>query len=115
MLLAHRHHEGVDDTEVFGKVEMSTARRRQDYGLWLKLLRAGDKAQAVPGTLAIYRRRSTSLSANKLQAAVRTWRVYRHMEELDLIKSSYYFMYYLVGTAWRRLEQRTARKNNHQS
>ena len=93
------------DTKIYGKVEMPAARKRQDYGLWLLLLRAGTTAHAVPGTLATYRRLPNSLSANKAKAAMGTWRVYRNMENLSLIQSCYYFSRYAMWTVWKRISQ----------
>lgn len=94
------------DTAHFGKVTMPPMRKRQDYGLWLKLLRQGGTAQAVPGTLATYRRLSGSLSSNKISAAAATWAVYRQMEQLNLPCSAYYFAHYATGTVSRRIRQR---------
>jgi len=94
------------DTQICGKVAMPIARKRQDYGLWLRLLRRGGMAYAVPGTLATYRRLPNSLSANMVKAAIGTWRVYRGMENLGIVKSCYYFTYYALGTVWRRVVQK---------
>ena len=95
------------DTQIYGRVEMPDARKRQDYGLWLRLLRAGGTAHAVPGTLATYRRLPNSLSSNKIGAAVGAWSVYRRMENMGLFKSSYYFLHYAIGTSLRRINQMT--------
>ena len=46
----------VYDRAAFGRVEMPTLRRRQDYGLWLRLLAAGAPTPtALPELLADYR------------------------------------------------------------
>jgi len=91
------------DTEVYGKVEMPNICIRQDYGLWLKLLKNGSKAYSVPGTLAIYRRRPKSLSSNKALAAIGTWHVFRNVENFGFIKSIYYFSFYFTGTILQRV------------
>ena len=84
------------DTEYFGKVTMPLIRKRQDLGLWLKLLKQTDFAYGLNETLAQYRVRSDSISANKFNAAKFTWRLYREVERLSLIKASYYFTHYAV-------------------
>ncbi len=45
----------VYDTRGFGRAEMPPLRRRQDYGLWLRLLRQVPYAHALPEVLADYR------------------------------------------------------------
>ncbi len=74
----------------YGDVEMPDLRRRQDYGLWLRLLRAGGEAHGLPEVLADYRVRPGSLSANKFVAAQATWAVYREAEGIGRVRSAWY-------------------------
>ena len=67
------------DTARHGRVEMPPLRRRQDYGLWLRLLEDGSAALGLPEVLADYRLHPGSLSGGKLAAAADTWRLYRHI------------------------------------
>lgn len=84
------------DTKYFGKVNMPLIRKRQDFGLWLKLLKTTGYAYGLNETLAQYRVRADSISSNKANAARFTWRLYRDVEGLGLIKASYYFSHYAV-------------------
>jgi teichuronic acid biosynthesis glycosyltransferase TuaG len=84
------------DTDYFGKVYMPLIRKRQDLGLWLCLLKKTDYAYGLNESLAQYRVRKNSISANKVNAAKFTWRLYREVEELSLVKASYYFSHYAV-------------------
>lgn len=84
----------VYDTKYFGKVKMSLIRKRQDLSLWLKLLKKTDYAYGLNETLAQYRVRTNSISANKVSAAKFTWRLYREVEGLNLIEAGYYFTHY---------------------
>lgn len=86
----------VYDTECFGKVLMPLIRKRQDLGLWLTLLKKTDYAYGLNKTLAQYCIRTDSISANKANAAKFTWRLYRDIEGLNLIKASYYFSHYAI-------------------
>lgn len=86
----------IYDTEYFGKVYMPLIRKRQDLGLWLKLLKQTDYAYGLNEVLANYRVHSNSISANKLNAASYTWRLYRHYEKLNLLSSAYFFSHYAV-------------------
>lgn len=84
------------DTEFFGKVYMPDILKRQDYGLWLKLLKMTDYAYGIQEPLAQYRVHNDSISANKLSAAHYTWKLYREVEKLSYLKSAWYFSNYAV-------------------
>lgn len=86
----------IYDTEYFGKVYMPLIRKRQDLGLWLKLLKKTKYAYGLNETLGLYKVRSDSISANKKSAALFTWRLYREVEQINLLKSIYYFSHYAV-------------------
>ncbi|KZN15063.1 glycosyltransferase family 2 protein [Marinomonas sp. TW1] len=87
----------IYDTKYFGKVYMPTIRKRQDLGLWLRLLKYTDCAHGLNVTLAQYRVRKGSISANKINAAMFTWRLYRDVERLNLINACYYFTHYALN------------------
>lgn len=86
----------VYDVEHFGRVEMPIIRKRQDFGLWLRLLKRTDWAYGIQEPLARYRVRSGSISSNKLNAASYTWRLYREVENLGLFTSCYVFAHYAI-------------------
>ena len=90
----------VYDTKRVGKVYMPSILRRQDYALWLRLLRGGGVAHGCPDCLARYRVYRGSLSSNKLVAARYQWRVLRALERQSLMAAAYYFVHYAMkGTA----------------
>lgn len=93
----------VYDSAVFGRAEMPPVRRRQDYGLWLALLRRVPFAHALPEPLADYRVAPSSLSGGKLGAAAATWRLYREVEGLGRARSGYYLAHNLARGALKRL------------
>lgn len=84
------------DTHYFGNVYMPDIRKRQDLGLWLALLKRTAYAYGLNESLAKYRVRPGSISANKLSAAQYQWCLYRDVEKLSLLDSSYYFAHYAV-------------------
>lgn len=84
----------VYDTARVGKVMMPDILKRQDYALWLKILRKGGKACAVTRPLAWLRKRQGSVSSNKLSAMRYTWMVYRGLENLSFLRSVYHFSNY---------------------
>jgi len=84
----------IYDTKKMGKVYMPLIRKRQDYGLWLKILKKIDKAYLYNESLAVYRTRNNSISSNKINASKFQWKIYREIEKLNLLQSSYYFLHY---------------------
>jgi teichuronic acid biosynthesis glycosyltransferase TuaG len=91
------------DREHYGAVEMPPLPRRQDYGLWLKLLAQGGEAHGLPEVLAEWRMRPGSLSANKLRAAGGTWRVYREVAGLGRVQAALYLGQNLARGVVKRL------------
>ncbi|WP_432472053.1 glycosyltransferase family 2 protein [Amphritea sp. HPY] len=102
----------VYDTDFFGKIYMPKIRKRQDFGLWLKMLKRVDFAYGISEPLALYRVRVGSISHNKIIAAGYTWRLYREVEQLSLIKSIYFFSHYFVKGVVRLNFPRLAHKLN---
>lgn len=82
------------DTEQLGKVYMPIISKRQDFALWLKILKEIPYAYGIQEPLAKYRLRSDSISGNKFKAARYQWRVYREFENLNMIEAGYYFLHY---------------------
>nr|WP_297456517.1 glycosyltransferase family 2 protein [uncultured Halomonas sp.] len=82
------------DTHALGKVEMPLIRKRQDFGLWLRLLKRADYAYGQNEVLAEYTVRVDSISFNKKSAASYQWKLYREVERLSLLQSCYYFAHY---------------------
>mgnify|MGYP000497495695 CR=1 FL=1 len=87
----------VYDTEYFGKMQMPLIRKRQDLGLWLKLLKRVRHAHGLNESLAQYRIRPGSISHNKASAAIFTWKLYRQVEKLPLLVAVYYFLSYAAN------------------
>jgi len=65
------------DVHKCGKVYMPDIKKRQDYALWLKLMKQGHKAYRINESLAIYRIRKNSVSSNKFEGAAYMWQVYK--------------------------------------
>lgn len=84
------------DTHKLGKVYFPLIRKRQDFALWLKILKKVDYAYCVPEDLASYTVRSDSISANKFKAAQYNWMLYRDVEKLSILSSTYYFLNYAI-------------------
>ncbi|MGI9533098.1 glycosyltransferase family 2 protein [Lutimonas sp.] len=89
----------VYDTQKFGKVYMSTHKKRQDWGLWLKLLSQTQWAESIDEPLAYYRYGNKSLSNNKWKLLRENYLFYRNQVGLSTLGSvfrmiSFLFFYF---------------------
>ncbi|MFW6271393.1 MAG: glycosyltransferase family 2 protein [Bacillota bacterium] len=85
----------IYDTKKLGKLYMPEIRKRQDYGLWLKILKQVD-GYGLDENLAYYRVRNNSVSSNKLNLIKYNWKLYRKIENLSIFESSYYIFYTII-------------------
>lgn len=83
------------DTEKLNKVYMPEIRKRQDWALWLKILKKTDYALAINESLSIYRDRSKSISSNKIEMLKYTWMIYHDIEGFSKLKSTYLILQFL--------------------
>ena len=86
----------IYDRDMLGTVYFPVIRKRQDFALWLKILREHGPAYGVQESLVDYAVRPNSLSSNRLSAVHYTWKVYREIEKLPLFKALYYFTHYAL-------------------
>lgn len=93
----------VIDTEIIGHIEMPLIRTRQDFATWLSILKKGHVAYGINETLSRYRIVPNSISSNKLKAAKRNWYVYRQIEGLSILKSSFVLFNYALNAIYKRI------------
>jgi glycosyltransferase involved in cell wall biosynthesis len=86
----------IYDTKKIGKVYMPIMNKRQDFGLWLKILRQVDYAYCYPTILAKYRVQKKSVSSNKLSLLKYNWAIYRNVAGLNVALSAYYMTVFLL-------------------
>ncbi len=77
------------DIRYYGKEYMPEIRKRQDFALWLKLLKKSD-GYGLQEVMASYRDASNSISSNKLDLLKYEWRIYREVEGLSILRSVFY-------------------------
>ncbi|WP_116209303.1 glycosyltransferase family 2 protein [Streptomyces olivoreticuli] len=104
-MLVHDHIGALTamyDRNVLGARLMPDMPKRQDYALWLSIMRDGVDARAVREPLAVYRaQRAGSLSSNKLGLVPFNWALYREHEHLSVPRSARA----LAGAAWHSLRK----------
>ncbi|GLW45579.1 glycosyl transferase [Streptomyces sp. NBRC 14336] len=85
------------DRRVLGTRLMPEMRKRQDYALWLSIMRDGADARGLDEPLAVYRaHQAGSLSSNKMSLVKYNWALYREHERLSVPRASLA----LAGAAW---------------
>lgn len=81
----------VYDSKKLGKVLMPEIWKRQDWGLWLKILRGNITAHGIQEVLAICRVRSGSISSSKIRLFKYSWIIFYKVEKLGFFVSSIRF------------------------
>jgi len=86
------------DIQRSGNAVMPNIRMRQDWGLWLRILReTNTKALGIQEPLAALRIRSGSLSQNKLRASYYNFRVLYQFERLPISQALYCVFMHSLG------------------
>ena len=78
------------DQEALGKFEVPPIRKRNDFALWLQILKKTEYCYGMEEVLGTYRLgRSGSVSHNKLAQAKFHWQLYHEIEKHNIFRSSY--------------------------
>ncbi len=80
------------DRSVLGKYEVPPIKKRNDFALWLKILRDTEYCYGINENLALYRVRNNSVSSNKLAQAKYHWQLYRKIEGFGVFRSAFYML-----------------------
>jgi teichuronic acid biosynthesis glycosyltransferase TuaG len=87
---------GIYEVNYFGKIAISSIRKRQDWMMWLTILKKIKLAKPVPESLALYRIRDNSLSASKVDLLKHNFAVYRSFHGFNYIASLFIMIGFLV-------------------
>lgn len=89
----------IYDQEQIGKYYMPDLRRKQDYALWLAILKAGYNSVPYPRdeVLAYYRQRKGSATSKKWTLILKHYKFLRHQEKLGCIDSIRYTFHWAIG------------------
>ena len=93
----------IIDKEKTGDFQMPDIRSSHDMALWLLIMKRGFSAYGLDENLAYYRIVSTSNTSKKWKAAKEVWDVYRKVENLDIIYSTYCFIGYAFNAIKKRV------------
>lgn len=76
---------GIYDTTKCGKIAISNFRKRQDWIMWLDILKAKGFAISCQESLAFYRVRKNSISASKISLLYSNFTVYKNYHNQNFI------------------------------
>ena len=88
---------GIYDSDFFGKIPILLIRKRQDWILWLTILKKIQVAKPVPESLAFYRIRNDSISASKISLLKHNYNVYRNFHKENVIISCFCMLGFLFS------------------
>lgn len=98
---------GIYNTETLGKVYMPKIRKRQDWALWLSLVKKAGFAYSIQEPLAKYRLREGSISSNKINLLKYNYNVYRKALKFGVLKSGLYLVRLLIEHFFIKTKQTT--------
>lgn len=84
------------DSEYLGKMYFPNIRKRQDWGLWLTIIKKCKIAYGLEKSLAIYRKRKDSISSNKMELLKYNYKLYNEFENCSKIKSAILLLIYFL-------------------
>jgi teichuronic acid biosynthesis glycosyltransferase TuaG len=72
----------------------------EDFCGWLSLLRRGHTGYRLPADLGRYRTSPKSRSANKVAAALQTWRIYHSVSRVSPVRATSWWIQYAWNAFW---------------
>lgn len=80
------------DVEKMGKFQVPNIRKRNDDALWLQMLKKEKYIYGISDVLMEYRVRQNSVSSNKLSLIKYHWQLYRKIEHLSIVRSTFHIL-----------------------
>ncbi|TPG44663.1 glycosyltransferase family 2 protein [Flavobacterium pectinovorum] len=77
----------IYDADYFGKIVIEATQKRQDWRLWLTILKQIQVTKPVPEPLAFYRIRKNSISSSKFKLIKHNFGVYRDFHGFNFVFS----------------------------
>ena len=87
----------IYDAETLGKFYMSEHRRKQDYALWLSILKTGTKSYGLDEELAFYRQRLDSATSNKFKLIGKHFLFLKETQEMRTNQAIKYTILWMIN------------------
>lgn len=91
----------IYNAEAIGKVTIPPIRKRNDYVMWLKVIKQTDFLHGMDEVLSSHRIGIQSISSKKASLVKYHWIVYREIEKLGVVKSAYLCLFWIFKTLLR--------------
>lgn len=82
------------NAKILGKTYIPDIKKRNDYVMWLKVIKKAGHMETMNKVLGSHRIREGSLSKNKTDLIKYHWHVYRKIEKLNFIYTIYLIIYW---------------------
>jgi teichuronic acid biosynthesis glycosyltransferase TuaG len=87
----------IYDAEKIGKFYMSEHAQKQDYALWLSILKNGINSYGIDIELAYYRLVKNSVTSKKYKLILKHVSFLKETQNFNTIQAIYYTMYWMVN------------------
>lgn len=94
----------IFDAKIIGKQYGEKIRKRNDYVLWLKVIKQSKRLDCFKENLTFYRVRKGSISSNKVKLIRYHWHIYRNIEGLGFFESLYLVSYWCTKGIKKKLK-----------
>jgi len=91
----------IYNAEKLGKFKVPDIKKRNDYVLWLQVIKKSKYLFGIEEPLVSHRIRKDGLSGSKKSLVGYHWEIYREIERLSLVKSSYLITYWVFKTIFK--------------
>ena len=91
----------IYNAEKLGKFKIPDIKKRNDYVMWLQVIKKEKYLYGIEEPLGSHRIRTEGISSNKKSLVGYHWKVYREIENLSLLKSSYLIVYWILATVFK--------------
>ena len=82
----------IYDQISLGKIFVPDIRKRNDFALWLQVLKKCEYCDGIQEILVKYRVRKRSVSSNKIKLIKYHWQLYKEIESLGFLRSMFYIL-----------------------
>lgn len=96
----------IYNSKELGKIFIEDIKKRNDYLMWLNVIKKSEKLYCLEEVLSSHRLRPGSISSKKFDLIQYHWKVYREFEKLNLMKSSYLVLYWSAKTLKNKMLQK---------
>lgn len=85
----------IYNSEKLGKFYTPLIKKRNDYIMWLQVIKKAEKLSGLNEVLGSHRIGMQSISSNKFSLIKYHWYIYREVEKLSFIKSAYLVVFWI--------------------